>query len=590
MIKYFDVDSYDSNRGQRIRSVNSLNDVTKTATAGYSSEIMSFIDTMERKPNRYYVVIDAVGSFEVWGANNNGDSFPRASLNNFSMRSDMGSSKDYGYKTFEYYGKLFKHHANKPYHPHFGEVLYAYWNGEMERVELVVAVDTVSGSDIVLALEEGSPVAVSMGSKQPYDVCSICGNKARTRNEYCKHLKGHLRQVVTPELASLWTKELGRQVFIGEKVHAINPMPRFFDISKVRIGADRTAFILGKVASEEVISSVDMADVYGITDEDIDKLAEIDKEIGGDIGDHDGAMIPVNQIKESVEAAVEDDIINSPGIPNEVLNRLGGYKLKDTLASLLGLGVHLQPREFQRIVLVNMGEPDLANRLESRGVVFRESEEVAPMNFEVAIKSYIANEVANILKERSFLPPFVFGRIHPSVMIKKASMERATGSVDKMPNYHDPLMILGAIAAMYQGLKMKASGLTMNQIATAVTRNPAIMTMIGGGLLAKMYTNMSNSSVGVMNVPASHYEGALPKINLVKTAGAAESLAGNTVLAGVIGIPLAGAVKSYNTKAKAKGERQVNANLENQKAVPVVTATGALATGIAKNKIMNAVF
>lgn len=591
MIKYFNFESFDDQRGQRILPINSSNEMNKTASSGYSTDILNYISKMERRADRYYVVIDAVGSEEVWGSNNNGDGFPREALNHLSLRSDMGTDKDYGYKTFEYYGKLFKHHANKPYHPSFGEVLYAYWNPEMDRVELVVAVDTVSGSDIVEALETGTPVAVSMGAKLPFDECSICGKRARVREEYCKHLTGHLRQVVTHEMSALWSKEMGRQVVPGQKVYAINRYPKFFDISKVRIGADRTAFVMGKAANEGIEHfAADMGDVYGITDRDIDKLAELDKEIGGGIGDVDGWVIPVSQMKESVENAIENDIVRQRDLPDEVLDSLGGYDLKSVINSLIGLGVHPKPREFQRIVLIHIGERDLANKLDSRGVVFNDYD-AAPISIggSIEISQPVMSAVRDSLDERSFLPPFAFKRIHPSVMIKRASLENASGPAVRVPNFSDPMLIMGTIAALYQGMKMKASGLTMNQIATAVSRNPAIMTMIGGGLLAKMYKTMADQQVSVMDIPARNYEGALPKINLIKTAGVAENIAGNTVLAGVIGVPLAAAAKSYNKRAATTGEKQIPVIAEDNRVTPVVTGGAALAAGVLKNKIINAV-
>ncbi len=65
-----------------------------------------------------------------------------------------------------------------------------------------------------------------------YDVCTICGNKAKTRKDYCDHLKFEMSKVL-PD---------------GRKIAALNPSPEFFDSSWVIRPADRTGFMLKKVA------------------------------------------------------------------------------------------------------------------------------------------------------------------------------------------------------------------------------------------------------------------------------------------------------------------------------------------------------
>lgn len=70
--------------------------------------------------------------------------------------------------------------------------------------------------------------------KIPYDLCSVCANKAATRGEYCDHLK----------------YEMGRIYPDGKQAAALNPSPRFFDSSWVIRPADRTGHMLKKVARE----------------------------------------------------------------------------------------------------------------------------------------------------------------------------------------------------------------------------------------------------------------------------------------------------------------------------------------------------
>ena len=147
MIKYVEFDAFDE-YGQHITPVDAVCSMNKTASGGYSPELMKVILAMKRRDDRYYVVINALGSHEVWGSNKNGDGFPEVGLSHKSLRTDMSTSDDYGYKTFEYYAKLFKHHVNKDPKKSFGEVVFSHWNSILHRVELIVAINTITGKDI----------------------------------------------------------------------------------------------------------------------------------------------------------------------------------------------------------------------------------------------------------------------------------------------------------------------------------------------------------------------------------------------------------------------------------------------------------
>ena len=95
MIKYIEYDSIDET-GKHIIPVNNLYHMNKTAAGGYSPELMKIILNMKRDPALYYVVVNALGSHEIWGSNRNGDGFPAAGLSHKSLRTDMGTQNDYG--------------------------------------------------------------------------------------------------------------------------------------------------------------------------------------------------------------------------------------------------------------------------------------------------------------------------------------------------------------------------------------------------------------------------------------------------------------------------------------------------------------
>ncbi len=84
MIKYVEYEAFDEH-GQHIIPINSMYDMNKTASS-YSPELMKIIVNMKRRPDRYYVVINALGSHEVWGSNRNGDGFPESGLIHKSLQ------------------------------------------------------------------------------------------------------------------------------------------------------------------------------------------------------------------------------------------------------------------------------------------------------------------------------------------------------------------------------------------------------------------------------------------------------------------------------------------------------------------------
>lgn len=85
----------------------------------------------------------------------------------------------------------------------------------------------------------------------PFDICSVCGHKARNRGEYCKHA----------------AYQLGQLTKSGHSISVINEKPVFFDISKVHRPADRIAVALTKAAKDQtVVGGAELAEQYGVLD------------------------------------------------------------------------------------------------------------------------------------------------------------------------------------------------------------------------------------------------------------------------------------------------------------------------------------
>jgi hypothetical protein len=545
MVKYVNYNSCDE-YGQHIFPISDLYQLNKTAGSGYSPELLKAIMSIQKKPSLYYVVINAMGSYEVWGDNGNGDAFPEAGLIHKSLRTDMLTKDDYGYKTFEYYAHFFKHHINKPDSPRYGEVVFSHWNDKIHRVELIVGIDKEKSIEIITALEKGELVAVSIGVKVPYDRCCICGNKAKTREEYCKHAKSYMGVIVDLHLARQWSIELGKTILPGAKVFVFNDYPRGFDISRVYVGADKTSFILSKAAGISILS-VDIAEAMGVTDDMVDKVAqvskigEIDKEIGADSPtDIEGMVNPSSKsiiIRKALREKLNKLIEKEPEIPSETLNLIASAApIKNIFSTMIGMGIHPKPREFQRIVLVSIGKRDEADRLDNDNVVFDQS-----MGGCATIDISTPNFLDSVSK---ILLPYLFLRSGYTID-SRGDGSPIEGVVEMSKTASST--ILDQIAAMYAGLKMKANGYTLNQIGEVLSK-PWLSALIGGGMMYNIIRLLREKESPMINTPASRYEGLLDDVDFsghIKQAGHTSDL----LIGGALAIPAVYGAMAYNQKS-----------------------------------------
>ena len=250
-----------------------------------SSPAYEYLKTVTPKSGHSIVLVNAMGAFETYDDNRNGDSFPDRPVNvgvaakcghkecasSAWIKEDEVLSKHY--KSFEKHGGIYKHHVNKDPSKSLGTVMKAVWNTKMQRVELLLELVNDRDKDLVKKIEDGEYPAVSMGCHVKWDVCSICGHRAPTRKDYCEHARLKMRQVMPN----------------GEKVCVHNPSPRFFDISFVYRPADPTGFMLKKVASEGPAwlgfsaKAGEMVDAYEQKVADERKLSDIRKQLLGQI-------------------------------------------------------------------------------------------------------------------------------------------------------------------------------------------------------------------------------------------------------------------------------------------------------------------
>lgn len=213
----------------------------KTASE-YHPKVQDYISKAKPVDNLIQVLLTALGGWPIWPQNVNGDRFSIPSLEH--------EGPDYGYQTFVTNANYFVHHINKDPALAKGKVLGAIWNDKAKRVELILGIDPDKDPDAVREIDAGNNLAFSMGCKLPFDQCSNCGNQAKTRAEYCDCLRYMMNQFdpVTGQLVGAW-----------------NPFPKFFDISRVLIPADKTAYMWEKLKVGESpitkISSAELAEI-----------------------------------------------------------------------------------------------------------------------------------------------------------------------------------------------------------------------------------------------------------------------------------------------------------------------------------------
>ena len=296
--------------------------LTKEAAA---AEIDDFVKAIKPREGFFYLHINAMGAGEWYGSNRNGDYFPESQLIKW-------------HKTFETSpAHVFRHHVNKDPAIAIGKVIFSYYNPRMHRVELVAEVDKTKASAEYSRIMAGDFPMTSMACHTPFDVCSVCGNKATSRSMYCEHLNNHLNELL-PD---------------GRKVMSLNVGPlKFFDISIVIRPADVTSSVLQKVASDvSAIGSVEQAEMEGVQFEGRVKSASLKKIAVEKVADL------IKHIDGEVAAGAEnlDTILDRVVDPDmDIIPVLCQYSVEDLANAFAELGIS-PSLEFLATLLVSKG-------------------------------------------------------------------------------------------------------------------------------------------------------------------------------------------------------------------------------------------
>lgn len=490
--------------------------------------VARYIADLRPEKDAQYVLLNALGAGEYWGSNINGDYFPEAALihapDNWKGQPlfDQIAARNwpYGYPTF-YGAKPFLHHRNKDFaphnHPSFGKVELAAWNDRMKRVELVARVDKelcdrFGGTALWDKLKAGMYPDVSMGCKVPFDTCSICLDWNKYRNAQAKfdpkkhrtpgdavlevfrstqkRIKndkdewewvgpGSIRgvSITRKDYCEHALRQMNRILPDGKKVFVYNDYPRFFDISFVFIGADKTAKVMMKVAGEGksywFLGGAELAEKLGY-DESSQVLreaflpAQMEEEKVASVPEEALKLAFLGKIAKDKEGEITKHVIPSqfagkavpvltksePDLPKDIIDALGHSPLESALSTPTGLGMVLRPREFQRIMLLQIDRRDIADDLEHRNIVFPKTEEKEEVTMGPSFfSSVLAKMLAPMMASRSALGPSIEKRVLMSRGSVDESEKRATSHSSDL---------LRKISAAYNGYRQNVMELVAN--------------------------------------------------------------------------------------------------------------------------------
>lgn len=346
---------------------------TGVKTASISDPVQRFISSLRSDPRYTYVLVNAMGYSEFYGPNSNKDWYglnPEIDFNGL-LHSWVGYGEDvvadkmkaktwpHGYPCF-YDAAAYAHHKNTdPAQLGFGDVVFVYANPHMKRVELVIRVfndeaEKKGHGSIVSRIENGERVDVSMGAKIPFDLCSICSDWPRIRAamkhfDVAKHkhvmqpvLEEHKRKAITglaqtrAEYCECMRLRGGKILPDGRRVFVYNDAPRFFDISFVWVGADRTARVMWHLGGGERRRPTSPS------------VGPILEALHALIGQKHAAM--EKEIPGGIASAALADAHTAPSLEVVIVTARQRAPTKSILASLGALGIVASPREFSAAV------------------------------------------------------------------------------------------------------------------------------------------------------------------------------------------------------------------------------------------------
>jgi len=183
------------------------------------------------KDGMVYVRVRAIAS----KVNNNFDGFERDELEKY-------------YKTF--IGKpVFVEHENSTPEYARGIIVDSVFHNDQPHawIELLLEVDGEAYPLLAEGLRSGRINKVSMGTNVDHTICSVCGNIARSKNDYCNHIQNKGRFFKNDQGIDVLAYEINRGLDFFEISFVISPAEEWADVLDVY--AEQTKSKLQKVAS-----------------------------------------------------------------------------------------------------------------------------------------------------------------------------------------------------------------------------------------------------------------------------------------------------------------------------------------------------
>ncbi|MHA2333749.1 MAG: hypothetical protein ACXAEU_17115 [Candidatus Hodarchaeales archaeon] len=542
--------------------------------------IQRFMKQKKKEDGVLYALLSALGAGEYWSCNSNGDYFGLDRLVHtpvgwhdmpYDQQKLTGVRWEWGYPTF-YNAHSFAHHQNKDPLRSFGTVDYVNWDPHMKRVLLVVGFSRskavqFGGQGALDRLENGEFPSVSMGCRVVGDFCSICTDWSRVNpliDRPVDLLREHKKRpivgfsTVTGEYCQHLQNELRKIYFDGRQVKMLNLHPRFFDISLVFIGADKTSYILAKLAHGQcpikvnspvckqgctqcssagaVLSShvydvwdrnkvasthievPSMAKIAAKEDQLIKEAFEWNPDIDDDVPVQEqkamnryfkGRVKPLTK-KSEITKRVSSNFrkkaipaleLAEPDMPPHILDDMSD-NMSDSLSTCGGLGMVVKPREFQRMYIRAIGRPELSDDLDRKGIRFKDGAPPGDFRLSESILPSLLKSLLPMMRERSSLGPPLHRRVVITIRGKAPKEEGCCQCME------DPL--LDKIGSDYSAYRRDLLYKIASLVNKTIHENPQVLSSILGdvvgktfhGGLAKEGCSMMESMIGML--PAAY--------------------------------------------------------------------------------------
>lgn len=197
--------------------------------------------------------------------------------------------------------------------------------------------------------------------------------------EYHKKDKIRGLSITRDDYSEYFLKNMNKILPDGRKVFVYNDYPKFFDISFVFIGADRTAKVMAYIAGNDPASempSVKVASDLGYTEDSLAKVARI-KGASDKSAEIEKEVLPIPQAAKAIPLMTRGE----PDMPESIIRAMSSVPLPTALSTASGLGMVVKPREFQRIILIRGGKRELADELDRTNTLFPSTEDSCPLVF-----------------------------------------------------------------------------------------------------------------------------------------------------------------------------------------------------------------